>query len=277
MALFRRGNFKLHSGQQSGWKVDCDALVDEDWVTAAWMISRKLTFSRVIGIPTGGLRLAYFLSEYTSRTGPTLIVDDVFTTGGSMEEARQKVHGPCIGYVVFARGKRPDWVHCLCDMGKVDQCQAERRVMKTPYDKPIASVPDTFVLKHMQEAYRKGYEAALSHVVSEEEILKAMNRAGSLDFIKLAEAVHALQLRQPDVVSVEEIGAAFLGREITHHDYCCLALGVRYALNRIHALQLRPRLEREWLETVILRTAPDMSYSMANLLVDAIIKGADNG
>jgi len=109
MPLFNFGTFKLHSGEQSNWKIDCDALVDDDWQALAFMIKSQFKFGAVIGISTGGNELAHALGKYTT-TGPTLIVDDVLTTGASMEGIRKGITGEVIGIVVFARGKCPDWV-----------------------------------------------------------------------------------------------------------------------------------------------------------------------
>jgi len=129
MNLFRRlDNFKLHSGKITTWKIECDALKKADWKTLAYMIAGRVAFSRVIGVPKGGLPLAKALKEYcletdssvTKRPFPTLIVDDVLTTGGSMEEAKAKIQQfekvsdeDIIGYVVFARDIPPDWVKPL--------------------------------------------------------------------------------------------------------------------------------------------------------------------
>jgi hypothetical protein len=69
------------------------------------------------------LRLAKALEPFASLKGPRLIVDDVLTTGGSMERARDKHRGQgpagrpgIIGAVVFARGQCPHWIRCLFQM-----------------------------------------------------------------------------------------------------------------------------------------------------------------
>ncbi len=106
--LFQSGTFTLHSGSQSAWKIDCDSLTNDDLETLAQMAAEILpAFGEVIGVPEGGLRFAEALRRY-SRLGPTLIADDVLTTGGSME--RFHMVGTDLGVVIFARGKCPDWV-----------------------------------------------------------------------------------------------------------------------------------------------------------------------
>jgi orotate phosphoribosyltransferase len=111
--LFQLGDFHLHSGQKSKYKINCDALTEEDWQTLAMMLVERMhyPFKDVVGVPTGGLKLAEALRQYQDPSAPfTLIVDDVLTTGYSMEEISQKIAIPYIGAVVFAREKVPDWV-----------------------------------------------------------------------------------------------------------------------------------------------------------------------
>ena len=113
MTLFKTGYFTLHSGSKSYWKIDCDALTDNDWRTLAQMVYERVGhFRRVIGVPQGGLKLALALRHlcFPNPEYPTLLVDDVLTTGASMEKLRETTAGACIGAVVFARGACPDWI-----------------------------------------------------------------------------------------------------------------------------------------------------------------------
>ena len=113
--LFQHGQFELHSGLQSRFKIECDALTMGDWYTLA-EIARDMmpTFKKVVGVPRGGLNLAGFLNVYEQSDGEldVLIVDDVLTTGGSMERTRHDGYVLCNvgGLVVFARSTPPDWV-----------------------------------------------------------------------------------------------------------------------------------------------------------------------
>lgn len=127
--LFQRGEFVLNSGAVSGWKIECDALTDADWDGVAAM-ARQLVpqFSAVTGVPRGGLKLEERLKPFaTPGTGPHLIVDDVLTTGGSMEKVRKEVFlrdgidenqrfQYCTGVVLFARGQCPWWVRAIFQM-----------------------------------------------------------------------------------------------------------------------------------------------------------------
>lgn len=122
MSLFRLGDFTLHSGTKSAWKIDCDALTDDDWTALAVMLKERLPpFGPVIGVPRGGLKLAAALLPHSSKDCPAaLVVDDVLTTGGSMEGVKARIASaltnPIVGAVVFARGPCPPWVYPLFQM-----------------------------------------------------------------------------------------------------------------------------------------------------------------
>jgi hypothetical protein len=105
------GEFRSRSGMMLPWKLDADDLSDRDIEGIALIIRRHARYCRVIGVPRGGLRLAAALLPWETSDDATLIVDDVLTTGASMEEARAKIEGPSVGVVIFARGPCPDWVH----------------------------------------------------------------------------------------------------------------------------------------------------------------------
>jgi orotate phosphoribosyltransferase len=112
MPLFVYGEFTAHSGERLPWKIDCDALTEDDlWALAQIIADRVGRFGRVEGVPTGGLRLAAFLRRHKASDGPLLIVDDVLTTGASMEQ--QRAGREAVGAVIFARGTCPSWVSPL--------------------------------------------------------------------------------------------------------------------------------------------------------------------
>lgn len=135
MSLFQLGSFDLHSGGTARWKIDCDALTDGDLEAVALMIAERLPvkFGSVYGIPWGGVRIAQKLWGYASKggsvmtscaefSGPVLIVDDVLTTGASMEEAREQFNEAgkwVFGAVIFARGRCPGWIMPLFAMHTV--------------------------------------------------------------------------------------------------------------------------------------------------------------
>lgn len=110
--LFNTGSFKLHSGDESDWEIDCRALQWGDWLWAAREVATRVQFGSVEGVPTGGLAFARALEPYCT-VGPLLIVDDMMTTGQSMEELRAG-RSPCVGYVLFDRtGLTSDWIKAL--------------------------------------------------------------------------------------------------------------------------------------------------------------------
>ncbi len=126
MSLFKRVNMISHSGIPLDWKIDCDGLSDEDIETLAWIIANRFTFNVVEGIPNGGKMIEKALSEYCNpESDVLLIVDDVLTTGHSMEAERRLMisrgwkEDKIQGVVIFARGKCPNWVAPVFSMAKV--------------------------------------------------------------------------------------------------------------------------------------------------------------
>lgn len=116
MNLFNLGHFVLHAGKSSAWKIDCDYLTNGDLQTLAALITKLAgPFREVRGVPTGGLRLARYLEPYRQKDGPCLLVDDVLTTGSSMEAMRHTADKDLevVGAVIFARGPCPSWVKAV--------------------------------------------------------------------------------------------------------------------------------------------------------------------
>jgi orotate phosphoribosyltransferase-like protein len=86
-------------------------------------MERTPPFREAVGIPTGGTKLGDLLNEHATgnEKDPVCIVDDVLTTGGSMEYfltqyQRNRRPFTAIGWVVFARGQCPGWVTSLFQM-----------------------------------------------------------------------------------------------------------------------------------------------------------------
>lgn len=117
MNLFQLGEFVLAAGQTSEFKLDCDALSDEDVATCAHLLAKRLPpFKSVEGVPQGGLRLAEALREHSLESAHSVIIaDDVFTTGYSIQKL-VKLHQMQSRYywqagVIFARtALYPRWV-----------------------------------------------------------------------------------------------------------------------------------------------------------------------
>jgi orotate phosphoribosyltransferase len=121
--LFQVGDFTLASGQRSRWKIECDALTLDDWQGLAAMLVERLPrpFSSVWGVPRGGVPLANALRPYGDMRlprGHVLFVDDVWTTGGSMQRFIGEVmeHGDYSRAVIFARNPTPPDVVALFTM-----------------------------------------------------------------------------------------------------------------------------------------------------------------
>lgn len=106
----------LACGRPSAFKIECDSLTDDDMATACALLAQTLPeFGRVIGVPTGGTRVAEGLKPYVTPDSPVwLVADDVWTTGGSMHRFMRAQGIPAHrGAVLFARGPVPAWVTAL--------------------------------------------------------------------------------------------------------------------------------------------------------------------
>lgn len=114
--LFNAGEYKLHSGLVTPFKIDADALTNNDIHALAVLIADRIPYTSAYGVPRGGVRLARALNTLP-HTEPEvanyLIVDDVLTTGESITTYRRTHFGSDFkvnGLVIFARGECPDWV-----------------------------------------------------------------------------------------------------------------------------------------------------------------------
>jgi orotate phosphoribosyltransferase len=110
--LFKFGNFTLHSGSKSNFKIDCDALSDQDIESLAESVAAKFQYKQAVGVPRGGIRFAEALNRYRDpKHNLILIVDDVLTTGKSMIEYADKFKNEQVqGIVIFARNICPEWI-----------------------------------------------------------------------------------------------------------------------------------------------------------------------
>lgn len=122
--LFDPAPFVSHSGVRLPFKVDCDGFSDDDIAALAQIAAggfqrRRIHFGVVHGVPRGGLRLAHAMTPYVTPASPgVLIVDDVMTTGASMEAARalHGAHNNGIGLVIVERFHTrclPPWVYSI--------------------------------------------------------------------------------------------------------------------------------------------------------------------
>ena len=125
--LFQLGKFKSHSGLELSWKIECDALGEDEWDCIAQMIleHERTPFRTVVGIPRGGEMLARKLQRYATGESrhPILLVDDVLTTGTSFREFIKEHHNnksdEVLCWVVFARESCPPSIKALFQMPKI--------------------------------------------------------------------------------------------------------------------------------------------------------------
>lgn len=118
--LFQIRNFTSAAGLNLTWKIECDALTEDDWKCIAHVAMMELPrFGQVIGVPTGGYRLAEAFRPFKTIDPGILIVDDVWTTGKSMHEHAYEMglsSNEWVGYVAFARGDLPPNVRAFCKL-----------------------------------------------------------------------------------------------------------------------------------------------------------------
>ena len=119
--LFQKVDFESHAGLDLSWKIEMDALSENEWKCITHMIMElSQPFRAAIGIPRGGVKLGQYLNEHSTQKeeDPYLIVDDVMTTGGSMTEYKKEHFKDkfSIGWVVFARSHVPIWCDALFRM-----------------------------------------------------------------------------------------------------------------------------------------------------------------
>jgi hypoxanthine phosphoribosyltransferase len=83
--MFNHGDFVSAAGLNLKWKIECDDLSNKDIECIANIAGQKYKFCDVVGVPRGGYKLATALKHYiTPYSSTLLVVDDVWTTGGSM-------------------------------------------------------------------------------------------------------------------------------------------------------------------------------------------------
>jgi hypothetical protein len=130
-AIFRFGSFTSHSGLMLPYKWDFDAWTDEALDELARFLRWKLPFGEVFAVPSdetpprnpAGPRLARALNAMPFESDhPPLIVDDVMTTGRSMERFRERIArehsdvGLPMGFVMLSRMPEdlvPSWIFPL--------------------------------------------------------------------------------------------------------------------------------------------------------------------
>lgn len=118
MGLFKNMNFRSASGVDLRWKIECDALDDEDIECLATICMDMIGILAIpsknfIGVPRGGIRLANRLQDMAGdREGAPVVIDDVLTTGESVSKMMKEA-GSNHAIVIFARTPCPYGVYAL--------------------------------------------------------------------------------------------------------------------------------------------------------------------
>lgn len=119
MNLFQLGTFVLSSGGTSDFKIECDALTDEDWKCLGYLASQKLPpYRSAMGVLSrNAQKFAIAMYPYEVKDGSTDLMvwcDDVLTTGTTlretMQQAKERWEGTTVGVVAFARKQPPEGI-----------------------------------------------------------------------------------------------------------------------------------------------------------------------
>lgn len=122
MSLFRHDPFTSHSGRKLDVKIECDALTEEDWEALAFIAAKHIgSFRTALGVPRGGVPFARALLQHPHDDHdfglPTIICDDVYTTGNSMNEYKNNYCSglKVKGIVAFSRAATIEhlWITAL--------------------------------------------------------------------------------------------------------------------------------------------------------------------
>ena len=126
--MFKFKPFKSHAGKPLNWKIECDTLAQEDIDCLADLISMTHSYKNVDHPPTKSANLINLVSKLALRTSPDgdydyLIVDDILTTGKSMNEIYEHLHighsKKTKGVVIFARSECPHWITPIFQLNKI--------------------------------------------------------------------------------------------------------------------------------------------------------------
>lgn len=125
--MFKWKSFKSHAGKSLKWKIECDNLSEEDIECLAKLIYTKYSYECISHPPTNSANVIDLINKLERHKSfnadyDYLIVDDVLTTGKSMNDIYEHLHtdyGYKIkGVVIFARSECPGWITPIFQLDK---------------------------------------------------------------------------------------------------------------------------------------------------------------
>jgi len=120
--------FKSSSGELLPFKIECDKLTNEDAIEYAKLIGNNYSFRKAISPETKSRFVKGLVKHLNKLSKPNgaldyIIVDDVFTTGASMQsvlkylKTKHEIYS-ARGIVIFSRGDYPGWITPIFELNK---------------------------------------------------------------------------------------------------------------------------------------------------------------
>ena len=141
--LFQKIDFISHAGLPMKWKIECDALTENDWECLTQMIIElePQKWRAAVGIPRGGIPLGMALNKFGTGNPdhPILIADDVYTTGTSFKDYKQQHYANeyTLEWCVFARKPTEKRVKALFTMPLQGSRAGSYSQMTLPWLRPV--------------------------------------------------------------------------------------------------------------------------------------------
>lgn len=115
LSFLEFGHFVLASGKHTNVKIVVEKLLEHRWehierLLLGSSLPREWLCNPIYGVPTGGISLAnkLFTANTPESTGSAVVIDDVWTTGGTVRRFIEEIGIPHpLVWVMFLRGEPP--------------------------------------------------------------------------------------------------------------------------------------------------------------------------